>query len=62
MAISRVKAAATALLRAHQSSGLGVQRLAFSTEATDAAAAALRMVTSPRWSSKIPPTLTVYVS
>ncbi|KAG6973692.1 hypothetical protein JG687_00000755 [Phytophthora cactorum] len=43
MAISRMKAAATALLRTHQASQPVTQRLAFSTEATDAAAAALRL-------------------
>ncbi|KAJ8537384.1 hypothetical protein ON010_g13214 [Phytophthora cinnamomi] len=43
MAIFRMKAAATALLRVRQASQAATQRLAFSTEATDAAAAALRM-------------------
>ncbi|KAF1775431.1 Cell division protein FtsZ, C-terminal [Phytophthora cactorum] len=57
MAISRMKAPATALLRAHQASQPVTQRLAFSTEATDAAAAALRLVEpeSPTDVSAVPP-------
>ncbi|RLN58010.1 hypothetical protein BBP00_00007228 [Phytophthora kernoviae] len=43
MAISRMKATATTLLHARQASQAATQRLAFSTEATDAAAAVLRM-------------------
>ncbi|KAG7393562.1 hypothetical protein PHYPSEUDO_007399 [Phytophthora pseudosyringae] len=43
MAMSRMKAAATALLRARQASQVAPQLFTFSTEATDAAAAALRM-------------------
>lgn len=39
-----MKAAVTALLRVRHSNQAATQRLAFSTEATDAAAAALRMV------------------
>ncbi|KAK1948238.1 Cell division protein FtsZ [Phytophthora citrophthora] len=43
MAISRMKAVASTLLRARQVAHGTTQHLAFSTEATDAAAAALRM-------------------
>jgi len=43
MALLHVKAAAAALRRVHRA-GATSQRFGFSTEATDAAAAALRMV------------------